>query len=417
MSDQTSPRNQRRRSTGLATEASVAAGFEGGDAGRATSQAGLSSLFEPGYVGAPARIGEGSGGGVVKVEPPAGRNAVEPMGAAPTHGAVLPALRLSEVILPIRLALSVSATDMALGLGTAAAPGIEAFKLPYVDHDYSSRKGFDVDFLGMETPLPQVVDSSLVARMEEGGFIIPYRHFSVVMHKKRRLCLFTASNVDGSSRMKRPEPGRDYSRDGLSGLGKNDQELWLTDPRIPGQHQLPDRFFTRDGSAFDKGHVVRREDVCWGSSYQEIRVANGDTFHTTNCTPQVAGFNRSNLDGRWGELENFIASQAGTEKLSLFAGPVLAEDDRVFDGVDERGAVRIQIPRRYWKVVLAASQGELRAFGFLLEQDLSDVPLEFAVGVEWKNELVSLSDLERILGLVEFPCCRSVCFGARAGDC
>ncbi len=37
----------------------------------------------------------------------------------------------------------------------------------------------------------------------------------------------------------------------------------------------------------------RREDVCWGKTYDEVRRANGDTYHTTNCTPQVAGFNQS----------------------------------------------------------------------------------------------------------------------------
>lgn len=405
MSNSPATRTQRRRSSVLGAEAALAEGFEEGEPGRDEAESQPSSFFEPGHVGAPSGPGEGPGEGGSRTDPPAAAGFFDPAGAAPTNGGSLTALFLGEVVLPIRLALSVTTVDGGAGLGAApaATPAGEAFKRPYVDSDYSGRTGFDSAFLGADVPLPRITDESVVSTMEDGGFVIPYEHFSIVMHKKRRLCLFTASNLHGAPKKKRPEPGRDYSRDGLSGLGKNDQEQWFTDPRIPAQHQLPDRFFTRDGKAFDKGHVVRREDVCWGSTYQQIRVANGDTFHTTNCTPQVAGFNQSSLDGRWGELENFIASQAKTEKLSLLAGPVLAQEDRLFEGVDDRGAVRIQIPRRYWKVVLAASGGRLRAFGFLLEQDLSNVPLEFAVGAEWKSELIALRDLEEILGLVEFP--------------
>jgi endonuclease G len=388
----------------LEPSAASASRFEEGETGQADLS--TSGLFEPGDTGALAHVvsQEGEGGGGADALAAGGFNTTDEGGDDGTEPAFT--LRLSEVVLPIRLVLSVTTDGENRGStlrSGSLGPGPERFKLPYVDSDYSSRQGFDSSFLGTEVPLPQVLDRSVVARMEDGEFVLPYEHFSIVMHKQRRLCLFTASNVHGAARMRRPEPGRDYSRDGLSGLSKNDQEFWLVDPRIPAQHQLPDRFFTRDGQAFDKGHVVRREDVCWGSSYQQIRVANGDTFHTPNCTPQVGGFNRSNLGGRWGELENFIASQARTEKLSLLAGPVLADDDRFFDGVDDRGAVRIQIPRRFWKVVLASSDGGLRAFGFLLEQDLADVPLEFAVEGGWKKELIALSDLQKILGLVEFP--------------
>ena len=70
----------------------------------------------------------------------------------------------------------------------------------------------------------------------------------------------------------------------------------------------------------------------------EAKRANGDTFHTTNCSPQVLGFNRSNKDGLWGELENYVLKQAKAERLSVFAGPVLSDDDEWFEGRDRRGA-------------------------------------------------------------------------------
>jgi len=223
------------------------------------------------------------------------------------------------------------------------------------------------------------------------------------MNKRRRLALFTASNVDYSKKSKQPDPSKKYSRKALGGLGAHDREKWFTDPRIDEGEQLPDRFFTKDKGAFDKGHIVRREDVAWGRSFNEVRLANGDTFHVTNCSPQVAGFNRPEQGDNWGDLEQFVASDAKTERLSLFAGPVLSDDDQTFVGVDDEGPVRVKIPSRFWKVVMAAEGDELRSFGFLLEQDLGDVPLEFIVDETWARHMISIPELEQLLGIVRFP--------------
>ena len=84
----------------------------------------------------------------------------------------------------------------------------------------------------------------------------------------------------------------------------------MTDWRIPNEHQLPDVFFDRDNGAFDKGHLVRRDDVCWGRTFKDIQKSNGDTYHTTNCSPQVAGFNRSaSGTDNWGDLENLVQKE------------------------------------------------------------------------------------------------------------
>jgi endonuclease G len=174
---------------------------------------------------------------------------------------------------------------------TLAAParplvGEEGLRYPIVDSDYTNRQGYQADFLGVPAPLPKVTRRSLVARMADGKHAIPYEHFTAVIHKQRRLPLFTAANVDYSQKKRRPEPG-DYTRNGLGGFGNGGSEKWLTDPRIPEQDQLPDVFYTKDGGSFDKGHVIRREDVCWGTTYAQVVRGNGDTFHVTNCTPQV----------------------------------------------------------------------------------------------------------------------------------
>jgi endonuclease G len=167
--------------------------------------------------------------------------------------------------------------------------------------------------------------------------------------------------------------------------------------------QLPDKFFEKDNSAFDKGHIVRRDDVAWGATFAEVQAANGDTYHVTNCSPQVAGFNRSNHADNWGALEDLVLKQAKGQKLTVFAGPVLAASDRRFVGVDETSAVKVQIPDEYWKVVVAVDEGGLRSFAFVLKQDLSTTPLEFQVTAAWASHMVAIAELEEKLGTLRFP--------------
>ena len=310
--------------------------------------------------------------------------------------------------LPLELSIEVRAAkaptaSLAPTAATAAAAELERFAEPFHDDNLATRHGYDPDFLGESVSLPQAKSEQDLAQLEDGSHLLQYEHFSLVMHKQRRLALFTASNVDAAPARKRPEPGRDYSRRGLSGLGPHDLEKWFTDPRIPLDQQLSDRFFSKDRGAFDKGHIVRRDDVAWGSSYDELRRANGDTFHITNCSPQVANFNRSNLQGLWGELENIVLDQAAGERYCLFAGPLLLDDDPSFSGVDDDRAVSIQIPRKFWKIVVARAADQLQTFAFLLDQDLSNTDLEFAVEADWRTRMISIPQLEQLIGTLAFP--------------
>jgi endonuclease G, mitochondrial len=305
--------------------------------------------------------------------------------------------------IPLELTVEIRGQGSGPLVPRAPESAVEAMVEPFRDRDFSGRRGYNDRFLGIRVPLPRVLDDTGVSHLDDGSHVLPYEHFSVVVNKVRRLALFTASNVEADARHKAPEPGRDYTRKGLTGLGKNDQEKWFTDPRIPADQQLPDRFFTKDRKSFDKGHIVRREDVAWGNSFDEVRRANGDTFHVTNCSPQVSGFNRSVEKGLWGQLENLILKQAKTERYCVFAGPVLRPDDRIFRGVDDDGEIRVAIPRQFWKIVVARSGDELQTFAFCLDQDLSDTDLEFAVDELWTSRMISVADLERLLGELSLP--------------
>ena len=139
-----------------------------------------------------------------------------------------------------------------------------------------------------------------------------------------------------------------------------------------------------------------------GPELDKLRRANGDTYHVTNCSPQVAPFNRSasGVDN-WGDLENVVLTQAASERLCVFAGPVLDDKDDTFLGRDApRSRIRVKIPSRFWKVVVARVEDGLAAFAVLLEQNLEDMPKapkegeEFVVPDEFVKSLVPLKDIE-----------------------
>lgn len=304
----------------------------------------------------------------------------------------------------VPLTISVSLGAPAEAGGKLGAEGLEKAVEPWHDMDYGSRRGYDPDFLGMPIPLPTASDPSSLAQLADGTTAVPYMHFSVAMHAGRRLALFAASNVRADAAVRRPDPERDYSRDGLGGLGRNDREKWFTDPRLRGLEQLPDRFFEKDRASFDKGHLVRRDDVAWGETFEELRIANGDTYHVTNCTPQVARFNRASGDDNWGDFEKAVLKQAVDQRLTIIAGPVLAEDDPVFTGLDDSGAAQIRIPRGYWKVIVAPDGAGLGCYAFLLEQDLTGVAMErLDFAPKWRRSMLKLSELEARVGLLTFP--------------
>jgi endonuclease G len=311
-------------------------------------------------------------------------------------------------VVPIEITVRVGTASLRVATRPAAAAiAAETEKLvePVHDENLVTRRGYDPHFLGIEVPPPEALDPSIVSTADDGAALLPYQHFSIAVHKQRRLPLFSCSNVDASKAAKQPEPGRDYTRRGLTGLGPNEHEKWYTDPRIPAVHQLPDRFYNKDRQAFDKGHIVRREDAAWGASYDEVRRGNGDTYYVTNCTPQVGDFNRK----IWLQLENLVLGAATAERLCVFTGPVLADDDPAFHGVADDGPVVVKIPQQYWKLAVARNGDRLESFAFVIDQDLSNVdlgeptdPTEFVVPAEWRARTISVAALEQMLGELRF---------------
>jgi endonuclease G len=317
-----------------------------------------------------------------------------------------------EIPLQITVRLGTPGTAVSAGGGAqveaVAAEGgdiIEAMVEPEHDTKFETRTGYDPQFLGPTIEIPQPRDPNVIAAGRKGEKVFHYQNFSIIMNAERRLAHVTASNVTADPKLKKPDLTKEYTRKALSGLGNNDQERWFLDPRLDDKFQLPDVFFTRDNGAFDKGHIVRREDVNWGTTFKLVVRANGDTYHVTNCSPQVAEYNQSARGiENWGDLENHVLTSAASERLAQFAGPVLDPDDRVFVGAGGgKVKIRARIPARFWKVIISKTEEGLAAFGFVLEQDLSDVEFEeFLVPPEFAPHMFPLTDIADMAG-VDFP--------------
>jgi endonuclease G len=312
--------------------------------------------------------------------------------------------------IPLHLTVSVGTpvgADVALRIdATATTDAGEDLieKVPVIYPNIELRDGYQENFLELAgkkpVPMPQLTakGKAVAAKLDDGSAVLKYHRFSIVMHKKRRLALFTAANVDLRPE-KRTNDGQKPGRNELDGFTGNEREDWVIDSRIPLDHQLPDYFYRKGGGAFDRGHLVRRDDVAWGDSFKDMQKGNGDTFHMTNCSPQTAHFNRP-AEYNWGALEQMVQMQTNAEKVCIFSGPVLDDTDQYFHGLIKSGVeVSVQIPRRFWKIIVAKQGGKPAAFGFVLEQDLSDVDLyaEMAVPNAWKNYMRPISEIEGYL--------------------
>ena len=180
--------------------------------------------------------------------------------------------------------------------------GIEKLVEPFHDPDFAAGAGYDAGSSAPRSRCPGRADARRALAARRGGHVLRYQHFSLVMHKPRRLALFTAVQRRRRPARTEPSPAATTAAKASAASREHDLEKWFTDPRIPAAPPAPGPVLHQGPRAFDKGHIVRRDDVAWGTTYEEVRRANGDTYHVTNCSPQVARFNQSPA-GRWGRLE------------------------------------------------------------------------------------------------------------------
>lgn len=272
----------------------------------------------------------------------------------------------------------------------ARKPRTPRFTVP-VDHDYGkeNRRGYKENFLDNEVivKLPQIGPglqaeaAKIISNGQETSeFILNYRNFSVVMHAKRRLAIYSAANVDFAHRydMSRPE------------------DDWRFDPRIKQEHQLGNWYYANN--KFDRGHLTRREDLEYGDTPQGALLSAADTCHWTNCTPQHSQFNQ-NRDV-WHGIERYILEstilEGGGLKAQVITGPILDDGDPEYRG--------IQYPLSFWKVVAAiGAENRLYATAYLASQgaiiDRHGIEVTPPFGA-FGTFQVRVEEIERLTGLV-----------------
>ena len=236
--------------------------------------------------------------------------------------------------------------------------------------DYIDRKGYQKDFLGagFEVPHPVLIrdeDDILTFEFEgEAHELLNYMHFSVLMSRGRRVCRYSACNIDGATSKKRKRKG------------------WRNDPRIINAAQIRKECYGNPPK-FSRGHMTRREDPVWGLD-AEASTGNVDSMHVTNAVPQIQPFNA----GIWLSLEDYALDHTREDdmRISVFTGPFLEQEDPIHFG--------IQIPLTFWKVIAFVHDetGELSATGYTIGRE------EFVFG-QHENRQCAIAEIEQRAGL------------------
>ncbi len=242
--------------------------------------------------------------------------------------------------------------------------------------DYEDRKGYESDFLGADFVIPRPVltqNKADIVTYEWGGETrneLDYMHFSVLMSESRRLCRFSACNIDGLTSIRRKRVG------------------WRYDPRIPQERQIRWECYG-NAPKFSRGHMTRREDPNWGG-VEAATIGNKDSMHVTNAVPQIQPFNA----GIWLSLEDYALDNCRDDdmRISVFTGPYLETDDPVRDGV--------QIPLSFWKVIafIHDDTGALSATGYQMSQEGFIGEEEFVFG-QHENRQCSIAEIEEKAGI------------------
>lgn len=214
--------------------------------------------------------------------------------------------------------------------------------------------GYSDQFLGSgrRVPLPQLTSAQQADLAPVAGTtdnIARYANYSVALSRTRKFPYFTASNIDGILFKEAPRSNN-----------------WRKDTRIDSAFQWGTELYSASKSDFDKGHMVKREDVQWGNTLLDARQAADSTFFYTNAVPQ-----HHKLNGLiWADLEDYILHDESVEdrlRIAVFTGPVLSAADPEF--VTPVHTKSIRLPILFWKVVVfAKADGSLNRVGFLMGQ-------------------------------------------------
>lgn len=240
---------------------------------------------------------------------------------------------------------------------------------------------YDPSFIpGCEVPLPTIGERVQPVAFN-GGVPVDHTRFSIAFNQERGFAIFTAHNIDGASIIAEGTIPR-----------RNNFRL---DPDVPRHLQVDnDRGYVNN--PWDRGHLVRRRALHWGST-QEAEQADSESFFWTNIAPQHEHLH----DTAWGNIEDwmFEVMDDSDRQSCVFTGPVLMPDDPAH--VNRPGELPVRIPAGFWKIIALKHQSRLRAAAFLVWQRDFDKPVP--VDFDPILEQVRVTTIEYLAGLSFAP--------------
>lgn len=266
------------------------------------------------------------------------------------------------------------------------------FDAPF-DEDYSTRKGYNPNFLGgtpahrvslpvLSTALKQEA-APLIEPNGTNKHVLHYHNFSVVVHAERKLPIYSAANVSFGHRFEMSRPA----------------DVWRRDPRILAKYQLENWYYKSNN--FDRGHMTRREDLEYGGNPKAALASAADTCHWANCAPQHSRFNQNKEI--WQGIERYILEESiveGRVNAQIITGPILDDGDPEYR--------KIKYPLQFWKIVAAVNaSNKLFATAYMASQE--EVVAQFGIEVTevpfgaYKTYQTKIAEIERLTGL-NFVC-------------
>lgn len=133
------------------------------------------------------------------------------------------------------------------------------------------------------------------------------------------------------------------------------------------------------GSNYNRGHMIAKANLKWN------RQAWLESFYLTNVCPQKHAFNA----GVWEMLEREERHFARVyNRIIVVTGPIITDED------DKIGANMVDVPKSFFKIVYAPSEGQMIAFVASAEALQTAYAPSFARSVR---------DVENLTGLNFFP--------------
>jgi endonuclease G, mitochondrial len=257
---------------------------------------------------------------------------------------------------------AVSTTSQTVDTSVVTKTLTHASEALKIDQNYENRSGYNKNFIdGVKLPLPTLsaalkrAIAPLRGSTDATNGLLNYEHFSLVLHKTRRMAIYSATNIDGATYL-----SIDRKTGEVSGA---EAEKWFKEPRVSDAFTLNQDFYSEWSAYFDRGHLTRRTDPTWGTA-EEAERANADTFHFANCSPQHFRFNQTAKFWQGAErfvLENGVLAVGNGNRITVIQGPI-------FDDAIDLWADDVQIPSSFFKVIVWMGATGLKAVGLIVDQ-------------------------------------------------